>query len=72
MWKLAGTYSAVGIEISAAVLIGAIGGHWLDGKFDTAPYLMWFGLIVGLGAAVKAIARTIKSYKRDNPPQNDS
>jgi F0F1-type ATP synthase assembly protein I len=63
-WKLAGRFSAVGIEMAAAVAIGALGGRWLDGKLGTDPYLMWFGLAVGIGAAVRAVLRVVKAYRR--------
>jgi ATP synthase protein I len=65
MWRLAGRYSAIGIEMAAAVAIGTLGGRWLDGKFDTEPYLFWFGFVVGVGAAVRAIVRVIQDFKRD-------
>ena len=64
MWRLAGRYSAVGIEMAAAVAIGTLGGQWLDGKFGTEPYLFWFGFVVGVGAAVRAIMRVIRDFKR--------
>jgi len=61
MWRLAGRYSAVGIEMSAAVAIGALGGDYLDHRWGTEPYLFWFGLTVGIGAAVRAIMRIAKT-----------
>ena len=65
MWRLAGRYSAVGIEMSAAVAIGAIGGDWLDHRWGTEPYLFWFGVIIGMGAAVRAIMRIAKTNLND-------
>jgi F0F1-type ATP synthase assembly protein I len=64
MWRLAGRYSAVGIEMGAAIAIGTLGGRWLDGKLGTEPYLFWFGFVVGVGAAVRAILRVVGAYKR--------
>jgi F0F1-type ATP synthase assembly protein I len=63
-WRLAGRFSAVGIEMAAAVAMGAIGGRWLDQRFDTEPYLLWLGLVVGIGAAVRAVVRVVKAYRR--------
>jgi ATP synthase protein I len=63
MWKLAGRYSAVGIEIAVSVAFGVLGGRWLDGKFGTEPYLMWFGMVVGIGAAVRSITRLVRATK---------
>lgn len=59
-------YSAVGIEMAAAVAAGTFGGSWLDKKFGTAPWLLTFGIIVGFGAAIKAVMRVIKEFRRDS------
>lgn len=59
-------YSAVGIEMAACVAAGTFGGSWLDKKFGTAPWLLVFGIIVGFGAAVKAVHRVIKEFRRDS------
>lgn len=67
MWRLAGRYSAIGIEMAAAVAFGALAGSWLDRKFGTEPWLVIFGLIVGTGAAVLAILRVVRDFKRQGP-----
>ncbi len=43
MWRIAGTTGAVGIEVAVAIVIGYVGGHWLDGKLRTAPWLSLIG-----------------------------
>jgi F0F1-type ATP synthase assembly protein I len=65
MWRLAGRFSAVGIEMAAAVAFGTLGGYWLDGKLGTAPWLFWFGLVVGIGAAVRTVVRVARTTKLD-------
>jgi len=59
-----GRYSAIGIEMSAAVAFGTIGGVWLDKKLGTTPWLFWFGLAVGVGAAVRAVLRVVREFKK--------
>ena len=66
MWRIAGNTGAVGIEIAAAVIIGYLGGTYLDRKLGTAPWISYAGLLAGLGAAVKALVRVVRSYKRDS------
>lgn len=61
MWMLAGRYSAVGIEMAAALAFGTIGGSWLDKKLGTEPVFLWIGIVVGLGAATKTIVRIIRT-----------
>ena len=66
MWRLAGSYSAVGIEMAAAVAIGTLGGLWLDSKLGTEPYLFLFDLVVGIGAATRTIIRIARRTKLDD------
>jgi ATP synthase protein I len=65
MWRIAGTTGAVGIEIAAAIGIGYLGGHYLDHKFGTDPWIGYIGLMAGIGAAVKALVRVTRAYKRE-------
>lgn len=67
MWRIAGTTGAVGIEVAIAILLGYRAGHWLDEKFRTAPWLSIIGFAAGIGAAIKALARVVKDYKKKNP-----
>jgi F0F1-type ATP synthase assembly protein I len=64
MWGIAATTGAVGLEIAVAIGIGYLGGQYLDRKLGTAPWLMWVGFLAGVGAAVKALVRVVRSYKR--------
>lgn len=65
-----GEASAVGIEIVAAIVIGALGGAWLDKKFGTEPYLTLFGIAAGFGAAAKAVMRVIKRFNAEEKNEN--
>ena len=65
MWRLAARYSTVGMEMALSVAIGTFGGLWLDRHFETSPYLFWFGLVVGLGAAVRAVVRVVSGTNLD-------
>ena len=74
MWRIAGNTGAVGLEIAAVhCASGYLGGQWLDGKFGTGPWLDWIGLVAGVGAAIKALIRVTRAYKKslqeeDAPP----
>ena len=65
MWRIAGTTGAVGIEIAAAIGIGYLGGHYLDHKLGTQPWLSYLGFAAGIGAAIKALVRVTRAYKRE-------
>lgn len=64
MWRIAGTTGAVGIEIAVAIIIGYLGGRFLDRKLGTDPWISYAGLLAGIGAAIKALLRVIRSYRR--------
>ncbi len=55
---------ALGIEIAVCLLIGGGGGYFLDRKLNT-HWIMYLGLFFGVGAAIKAILRVTKAYKRE-------
>lgn len=65
MWALASRYSAVGIEMAAAVAIGAVAGNWVDERYHSSPWGLLVGFGIGLGAAIKAVARVIRMHNRE-------
>ena len=65
MWRIAGNTGAVGIEIAVAIIIGYLGGRFLDRKLGTEPWISYAGLLAGIGAAIKALLRVIRAYRRD-------
>jgi len=64
MWRTAASTGAVGIEIALCLVIGYLGGNWLDGKFHSTPWLKWIGFGAGIGAAIKALVRVTRNYKK--------
>lgn len=65
MWRIAGFTGAVGIEIAVAIFIGYLGGRFLDRKLGTDPWISYAGLLAGIGAAIKALVRVTRDYRRD-------
>lgn len=58
--------ASIGIEIAVAVTIGAVGGYWLERNVTHwSPWTTLLGIAAGLGAAVKAVLRTARNYKRE-------
>jgi ATP synthase protein I len=66
MWRVALRYSALGLEMGAAISIGYAAGWWLDKTFGTKPYLTMVMLLFGIAAAFKAIYRVAKEYSSMN------
>ena len=62
-YKAMGSFGTVGLEIVLCIVVGYFGGHWIDGKLGTEPGFTIFGFICGIGAAGKAVMRTVKEMK---------
>ena len=56
--------AAVGIEMVLAVGIGLLIGKAVDDALGSGPWATVFFVCVGFGAAIKAIARTVKIVSR--------
>jgi len=56
--------ASVGLEMGLAILLGWYLGHLFDGHFETAPWGQLFFLAGGIGAAGKAVWRTIKHTRK--------
>jgi F0F1-type ATP synthase assembly protein I len=64
MWRTMGYTGSVGLELFAYFWLPRLFGQWLDGKLGTAPWLTWFFFVAGIGAAIKALVRVTRVYKR--------
>ncbi|MEO2167670.1 MAG: AtpZ/AtpI family protein [bacterium] len=56
--------TALGLEFSASVIGGMIGGWWLDGYFGTKPWLFLFGTFAGLGTSFLRIIQLTRQFDR--------
>lgn len=60
------TMSSVGIQLVVSTVIGLFLGLWLDKKFDTAPWLMLLGLVIGIASGFKNLYEVAKRYGFDD------
>jgi len=56
--------SSAGLELGIAVALGTLGGHWLDGRFGTEPWLLLVGLVIGLIAGFRGVLRAVDRAER--------
>jgi ATP synthase protein I len=56
--------TAVGIELSLSVVLGALLGHWADGRLGTHPLFMIVLLGVGFAAGIRSVVRTARRAER--------
>jgi len=58
-WEAALRFIGVGWFIGISILLGVLGGRWLDSKFGTEPILVIVGLIFGLVVAFYGVYRML-------------
>lgn len=56
----------VGLELAVSTIIGLAGGHWLDGKLGTRPWLTIVGLLLGVAAGFKNLIETVNKAQRES------
>ena len=65
MLQAASKYSYLGIFMGVAICIGYFGGRWLDGRFQTKPWLSLIGLLVWIAAGFRELWRLAKQGMKD-------
>ncbi len=60
-----GTLGHVGIMFPVSIAFGMLIGRWLDGRFDTAPWLMIIGFFLGVATAVRELLRSVARLDED-------
>ena len=59
-WREALRLVGVGWYVAGCIVLGVMGGLWLDGKLHTDPWLMLLGLGIGLAAALWGTYRMLE------------
>jgi len=64
-WKGIGSYSTIGMELAASILLGLFGGRALDQHFDTGSTFALIGLALGLLAGSRVIWKALQRANRE-------
>ena len=54
-WGYFTLFSEIGVVLLVTVLVGVLGGYWVDRQLQTLPIFVLVGLFVGLGAGARAV-----------------
>src|SRR5262245_12064601 len=63
--------ASVGIELAISIVIGLLGGRWLDGKLGTDPYLMIVGLLLGVFAGFRSLIQSARKATRQSQTEQN-
>ncbi|MGK0289111.1 MAG: ATP synthase protein I [bacterium] len=64
-------FTSIGLEMGLAVILGVVGGSWLDERFGTAPWMLFFGVICGFAAGLRSIIRLLMKKTKGNKENNE-
>lgn len=56
--------ASVGMEMAIAVVIGTLGGSWLDQRLQTRPWLALIGMFFGVAAGFRGVLRVAREHER--------
>lgn len=65
-WLAALSLSGLGFYIAGVIILGIVGGRWLDSKFGTSPLWLIVGLFLGIVIAVLGTYNMIKPFLENN------
>jgi len=58
----AALFSEIGLSLLVTTLVGALGGHWVDGQMGTNPVFVIIGFFVGAGSGTVLIIRLVNRF----------
>lgn len=63
-------YSGLGLQFAATVVLFALVGRWLDGRWNASPWFLLGGVFLGFGLGLYSMTRKLPARSRDrHPPQ---
>ncbi len=58
-------FSEIGVVLLVTVLVGVLGGYWVDQRLSTLPVFVLVGLFLGLAVGARTIWRLISRFLAD-------
>jgi ATP synthase protein I len=66
-----GDYGTVGLELVISILVGFLGGRWLDGKLGTHGWLTLIGLLFGTVAGFRSLYRAAVKMRKETEAEDE-
>jgi F0F1-type ATP synthase assembly protein I len=66
-----GDYGTVGLELVLSILVGFLGGRWLDGKLGTNGWLTVIGFVFGTVAGFRALYRAAVKMRKETEAEDE-
>ena len=68
---LARRYLGIGWYVALCIVIGVLGGRWIDGQAGTGPIFTLVGIVLGTIAAFYGIYKMVRPLLRDSETKED-
>lgn len=65
-------YSSLGLQFAATVGVFALAGRWLDGRWNTGPWLLIAGVFLGFALGLYSMIQKLPSSARTRAKDSDS
>jgi len=65
-------YSGVGLELAGATAGLAFAGHWIDGRYGTAPWGILLGVVIGIVGGLYNLVRESLAAAREAKDDDDA
>ena len=63
-------YTGLGIELAVFLVVGVLGGNWIDEKYGTAPWGILGGVAFGIAGGVRTLVRTVKQIQKSQEKES--
>jgi ATP synthase protein I len=62
----------VGFFVSASIILGVVGGRWLDGRLNSEPLFLIIGLLLGIVVAFYGVYTMLRPFINDKQDKGNS
>ena len=62
----------VGFFVAGSIILGVVGGRWLDGRLNSAPLFLIIGLILGIVVAFYGVYTMLRPFVDDKQNKGNS
>ena len=62
----------VGFFVAISIILGVVGGRWLDGKLNSEPVFLIIGLLLGIVVAFYGVYIMLRPLMKDKQDKGNS
>jgi F0F1-type ATP synthase assembly protein I len=62
----------VGFFVSGSIILGVVGGRWVDGRLNSEPLFLIIGLILGIVVAFYGVYTMLRPFINDKQDKGNS